>query len=89
MTGTARKLTIDDLESVYLDGFCSGIASFATDSGMGAEQADAIATLIANSVRNDRDGIAEVRRQIVERINDPDGESLDARNVTITIGGGR
>ncbi len=90
MTDT-RKLTMDDLESVYLDGFCSGLATFATNfaanEGMGTEQADAFANFIAQSIRNDPAGLAEVRRQIIERITDPNCGDGEGHNIVIKTSG--
>lgn len=83
---TARKLNMTDLESIYLDGFCSGIASAIMNAGATPEEADAFANTIAESVRLDPAGIAEVRQQILERLTVSDWEHIDSRTVEIAIG---
>ncbi|MGV9744627.1 hypothetical protein ACWDTG_06895 [Rhodococcus zopfii] len=68
-----RPITLDDLESVYLDGFCTGIATFAVNVGQAPEEADEFAESIAAQLRGDTAAMNELRNQIVERLNGADG----------------
>ncbi|QOH59852.1 hypothetical protein [Rhodococcus rhodochrous] len=74
---TIRHLTTSELESVYLDGFCSGIATSAVNSGCDQEQADAIADYIASSIRDDENAMSVIRQQIVERLTGVDNGAVN------------
>jgi hypothetical protein len=79
---TIRQLTTEDIESVYLDGFCSGIATSAVNSGCSQDEADAIADYIASQIRDDTAAMAVIRQQILERLTGVDNGAVSVQVTT-------
>lgn len=84
MTDTTFTLTIDELTSIYLDGFGTGVTTLAVNAGQTPEYSDGIAHAMASGILNDPAALAEVRNQIQERINDPECGGGPARTVMVS-----